>query len=136
MQKLISVKSASNIILTINILALFMHAMILLEILPYHFVWGGRVNSKADLLTLETISIVIQTIFIIIIAIKAGYLFKGRFGRTVNVCIWVMFGIMVLNTIGNLLSISSLETMLMTPLTTLLAILLFRLGTDRTNRPV
>ena len=107
--------------------------LILLNILPHDFVWGGRVKSEADLIILESISIVVQTLFISIIAIKAGYLFKGKFKRTVNVGIWVFFGIMVLNTIGNLASISGLETMVMTPLTIVLALLLYRLAIEKEN---
>jgi hypothetical protein len=135
MKRLISIKFASNTIITINTLALMMHVMILLKILPHHFVWGGRLKSEADLIVFEIISIVIQTLFILIIAVKAGYVLKGKFIRTVNVCIWALFWLMVLNTIGNLVSSSSLETILMTPLTTVLALLLFRLGLERSNRP-
>jgi hypothetical protein len=133
MKKLISFRLASNTIIAINSMALLIHVLILLNILPHGFVWGGRVNSKADLIILESISIVVQTLFIFIIAIKAGYLFKGKFKRTVNVGIWVFFGVMVLNTIGNLASISSLETMVMTPLTIVLALLLYRLAIEKEN---
>ena len=130
MKKLISIRLASNIIITLNTIALFMHVLILLKIVPYDFVWGGRLKSKTDLIIFESISIVVQILFISIVAVKAGYLFKGKFKKTVNVGTWVMFGLMVLNTIGNLVSISSLETMIMTPITCLLALLIFRLAIE------
>ncbi|GGB69792.1 hypothetical protein [Fictibacillus barbaricus] len=131
MKKFISFKLASNIIITINTLALLMHILILLKIVPHHFVWGGRLKSTADLIIFESISIVAQTLFISIIAVKAGYIFKGKFKRTVKVGTWVMFGLMVLNTIGNLVSSSGLETMVMTPITSLLALLVFRLAIEK-----
>ncbi len=131
MKKFISVKLASNIIITIFTIALGMHVLILLNILPHDFVWGGRVTSKSNLLVLETISIVLQLLFIFIIAVKAGYILKGRFKRTVIIGTWTIFGVMLLNTIGNLASFSSLETIVMTPLTIFLALLAFRLAIEK-----
>ena len=130
MKKLISIRLASNIIIAINTMAILMHILILLNILPHDFVWGGRLKSKGDLIIFESISIVVQILFISIIAIKAGYVFKGKFKRTVNVATWGLFGLMVLNTVGNLASISSLEAMVMTPLTFVLAVLVFRLAIE------
>lgn len=131
MKKIISIRLASNIIITINTLALLMHFLILLNLLPHDFVWGGRLKSEADLIIFESISIVVQILFISIIAVKAEYVFKGKFKRTVNVGTWVMFGLMVLNTIGNLVSNSGLETLVMTPLTCMLALLVFRLAIEK-----
>ncbi|MEZ2658686.1 hypothetical protein [Aneurinibacillus aneurinilyticus] len=131
MKKLISIRLASNIIIAINAIAILMHVLILLKIVPYDFVWGGRLKSEANVIIFESISLVVQILFILIIAVKAGYVFKGKFKRTLNVGIWVMFGLMVLNTIGNLASNSSLETMVMTPLTSVLALLVFRLAIEK-----
>lgn len=131
MKKIISIRLASNIIITTNTLALLMHVLILLNLLPHDFVWGGRLKSEADLIIFESISIVVQILFISIIAVKAEYVFKGKFKRTVNVGTWVMFGLMVLNTIGNLVSNSGLETLVMTPLTCMLALLVFRLAIEK-----
>ncbi|MEH7444169.1 hypothetical protein V7201_17795 [Bacillus sp. JJ1122] len=131
MKKLISVSLASKIIITINSIAVLMHVLILFRILPQDFVWGGRLKSEEDLILFESISIVLQTLFIFIIAAKAGYVFRGRFNKTVNVGTWVLFGVMVLNTIGNFASNSGFETMVMTPLTILLALLVFRLAIEK-----
>lgn len=131
MKKLISIRLASNIVITINSIAVLMHVLILLHILPYDFVWGGQLKSEEDLILFETISIVMQILFIFIIAAKAGYVLKGKFRKTINAGIWVLFGIMVLNTIGNLASASGFETMVMTPLTILLALLVFRLAIEK-----
>lgn len=130
MKKFISVRLASNLIITVLIIALGMHVLILSNVLPYDFIWGGRVESRDQLLILESISISIQLVFIFIIAVKAGYIFKGRLKRTTIIGTWVMCGVMILNTLGNLASTSSVETIFMTPLTILMAILAFRLAID------
>ncbi|WP_121612598.1 hypothetical protein [Mesobacillus foraminis] len=131
MKKMISIRLASNLILIINLSALLMHILILLKILPYSFVWGGRLKNEADLILFESISIVVQILFISIIAIKAGYVFKGKFRRTVMLATWVLFALMVFNTIGNSVSSSGLEKLIMTPLTSFLAILVFRLAIEK-----
>lgn len=130
MKKLISIRLASIIIITINTIALFMHLLILLKVVPYDFVWGGRLKNEVDLIIFESISIVVQLLFMTIVAVKAGYVFNGKFKKTVNVGTWVMFGLMVLNTMGNLASVSVWEKMVMTPITCLLALLLFRLAIE------
>jgi hypothetical protein len=105
-----------------------MHVLILLKIIPYRFVWGGRLNNSTDMFIFESISIAVQILFLL--CVKAGYLFKGKFNRVVTIGIWTMFVLMILNTIGNLASSSYLETIIMTPITALLALLLFRIGIE------
>ncbi|MCI2256268.1 hypothetical protein L2D08_18145 [Domibacillus sp. PGB-M46] len=124
-------RMAGNIILAINTAALFMHILIVLNILPYGFVWGGRLKSQEDFIIFELISILVQTAFILIVAMKLGYFLKGRFKKTVNVGLWTMFGIMALNSAGNAASNSDLEKLLMTPLTILLALLVLRLAIEK-----
>lgn len=134
MKKVISVRLASTVIIAISAAALLMHVLILLKVLPYDFVWGGRLTTEADVMRFEIVSIVMQAFFLLIVAAKAGYVFKGKFTRTVNVAIWVLFAMMVLNTFGNLASNSGFETMVMTPVTIVLALLLFRLGIEKHHR--
>lgn len=131
MKKLISIKLASNLILIINTIALLMHVLILLKMIPYDFVWGGRLTSEGNMILFESLSIAVQLFLILLIAAKAGYIFKGKFKKIVNAGIWTMFGIMVLNTIGNLASNSNLETVVMTPVTSMLALLAFRLAIEK-----
>lgn len=130
MKKFISFKLASTSILLICTLALFMHILILFQVIPYHFVWGGRLNSLTELYIFESISITVQLLFLFVIAVKAGYIFKGQFNRVVNIGVWAMFVLMILNTIGNLASSTFMETIIMTPITASLALFLFRIGIE------
>ena len=131
MKKLISIRLASTIIITVNTLALFMHFLILLNILPHDFVWGGRLQNKEDIIIFESISIIVQLLFISIILIKAGYILIGKYKKTANFFTWILFGLMVLNTLGNLSSNSDLEKWLMTPLTIVLALMVYRLAIEK-----
>lgn len=132
LKKMIGVKNACNAIIFINVLAIIMHVLILFKVLPSDFVWGARLQNESQLVVFEIISITVQLVFILIVAMKAGYIFEGRFTRIVRAGIWLLFIVMVLNTVGNLASNSSFETFVMTPITAILAVLLFRLGAERT----
>lgn len=131
MKKIISISLASKIIITVNTVFLLMHVLILLKMVPHDFVWGGRLKSTSEIVIFESMSIVVQILFILIIAVKSGYVFQGKFKKTAKVGTWVMFGLMVLNTVGNLFSRSGLETMVMTPITILLALMVFRLAIEK-----
>ncbi|MCP8969554.1 hypothetical protein [Ectobacillus ponti] len=128
MEKWLSARFAGNSILAINTIILLMHVLILLGVLPSDFVWGGRLQRGSDLVLFESVSIGMQLLFIVLVAARAGYILQGRFIGAVRIGLWALFGLMVLNTAGNLLSLSSLETIVMTPLTAILAVLLFRLA--------
>ncbi|MEY9091889.1 hypothetical protein [Paenibacillus sp. RC84] len=93
------------------------------------FIWGGRINGESELVALENLSVVIQIVFIALIALKTGYLLPGRFKRTARIGMWLLFGFM--NTAGNLASISGPEKLFMTPLTVVLALLPLRLAVEK-----
>lgn len=134
MKKTISVQLTSNLLILINTLMLLVHIMIVLKILPYTFIWGGQIKNDSDLIKMESISILIQILFIFIIALKAGFILKGKFKKTASMGVWMIFAYMLLNTVGNLASRSGMETMIMTPITILLALLLFRLGIEKDEK--
>ncbi|WP_127579432.1 hypothetical protein [Paenibacillus koleovorans] len=131
MRSFISVRRACQIILVINGAAVLMHLLILLRILPHDFVWGGRLEGDSEFIVFEALSILVLAVFMTVVAARAGYILKDRFSRTVRIAIWVLFALMVLNTLGNLASSSGLEMWLMTPLTGLSALLLLRVAIEK-----
>jgi hypothetical protein len=131
MKSLISVRMTSNLLLLINAFMLVLHILIISKIVPHDFIWGGQIKSDRDLLRLESMAIFIQLLFIFIIALKAGYIFPGKLKRTANAGVWIIFIFMIINTFGNLASTSGLETLIMTPLTIVLALLTLRLALDK-----
>ncbi|GGD45427.1 hypothetical protein GCM10011514_06800 [Emticicia aquatilis] len=100
------------------------HVLVLVKIIPYKIVWGGRLKTDADMYKFELVSLVLNLFFLCVIAIKAG-IFKVDFPANIlNYIIWGMAALFLLNTIGNLLSKSSLEKKIFTPITILLTIFL------------
>jgi hypothetical protein len=104
-------------------LTIVFHLFVLLGFVPIQYIWGGRLNSKEELYVFETVSVVLNALFIFVIYLKT----KGSASiksKILNSIIWVMTCIFALNTLGNLFAINSVEKLIFTPLTFLISILL------------
>ncbi len=132
MKKLISIRLAGNIILTILSLLIVMHLLILIKILPSDFVWGGQVdNMQSNLFILEIIAVAVTLIFIFFTAVKTDYIKIVKLKILINIGTWLMFIYFILNIIGNLTSAVTLEKMIFTPVTIILALLTLRLAIEK-----
>ncbi len=132
MKKLISAKLAGNILLfSLGLLFLF-HILVLLKVIPADIVWGGQIRGvPANLVTLETIALLVTALFILIVAAKTGYLQTGKLSGAINVGLWLIFAYLLLNTLGNLASGISLEKLLFAPITIILALCALRLAIEK-----
>ena len=132
MKKLISEKSAGNLLLiSLGLLAIF-DTLILLDVLPPNIVWGGQIKNPAkNLILLELIALAVTFIFAIIIAAKMDYIKAGGFAKAVNIGVWVIFVYLILNALGNLASGVSFENLVFAPITLVLAVCAFRLAIEK-----
>ncbi len=102
---------------------LIFHLLIVLKRIPYTIVWGGRLQTDTAMYRFEAVSLLLNTVFLIVVAIKAGYLAVPVSPTVLNGMLWVMAGLFLLNTIGNLLSKNRLERLIFTPITLIVSIL-------------
>jgi hypothetical protein len=133
MKKLISAKSAANVLLVaMGALAVF-HVLILAKVLPSDIVWGGgRMGvTPNNLVALETTALVITLLFALIIAAKAGYLRVPKLKKVVHIGAWIVFAYFTLNIIGNLASSASVEKLVFTPISIVLSALALRLAIEK-----
>lgn len=128
MKNIISEKIAGIGLLTILSLIVIFHFLVLLGIIPFEIVWGGRLTDSAQMFQFEIVSITLNLVMLVIVAIRSEHLNVNTNKNIITVALWIMVGIFLLNTIGNLLSSNALEKILFTPLTILLAILSWRLA--------
>jgi hypothetical protein len=58
----------------IIILAFFLvlHLLILLKVIPYNIVWGGRLKSVKEMYRFEIVSIIVNLLFLFIILIQSS----------------------------------------------------------------
>lgn len=110
-------------LLIIFSLVLIFHVLVLLKIIPYSIVWGSRLKTDADMYKFEAISLFINTLFILIVLIKSGYISLQINQLVMTISLWVMAGLFALNTLGNLLSKNKWEKIIFTPITILLTVL-------------
>jgi hypothetical protein len=99
-----------------------------LGIIPFEIVWGGRLTDSAQMIQFEIVSITLNLVMLVTVAIRSEHLNVNINKKIITVALWIMVGLFLLNTIGNLLSSNALEKILFTPLTILLAILSWRLA--------
>ena len=135
MKKFITDQFAINGLLTILSLFILFHLLVILNVIPFGVVWGGTMKDRSQMLTFETVSIIINILMLAVAGIKAGYLNIGINQLMVRVILWIMFTLFVMNTLGNLLSGSQFEKIVFTPVTLILSIFSLRVAIikDKTN---
>lgn len=107
---------------------LIFHFCVLFGLIDFKIVWGGRLESQQQMYVFESISILINS-FCLYLLIEQLQLVKqrlsSRFHKFMMMSLSVLFAV---NTVGNLASLNSLETMIFTPLTFIFSICFFYLG--------
>ena len=124
-------KIARNGLILIFSLSIVFHLLVLMQIIPYTIVWGGRITSLSQMYVFEAISILINLIFLFVVLLKLKILRIQFPEKLLNICLWIMFALFLLNTLGNLFSISDLERVIFTPITLLSSIFIFILISNK-----
>ena len=118
---------AIGAMVAILLLVLIFHVLILIQIIPYAIVWAGKLENVQEMVVFEMISIVVNLVLIFVILTQGNYLKIDFSQKVLNFTLWVFIVVFSLNTIGNLFSKTSFETIVFTPLTFISAILCYRI---------
>ena len=111
-------------LITLFSLTILFHLLVISGIIPYNIIWGGRIESQSQMYLFESISIIVNIVFLLIIFIYAEIVRFKVSSRVITTCLWIMTGFFLLNTLGNLLSVNSLEKAVFTPATALISVLI------------
>lgn len=111
--------------LTILLILLILHFLIILELIPYDKVWGGKLKSVEEMRTFESISILINIFMMSVLILKYKLIKSNKTNRLIDTIIWGFVMFFSLNTIGNLFSESNLELILGALITLISATLCF-----------
>ncbi len=98
------------------------HVLILFKIIPYTIVWGGRIKTDIAMYRFETVSLILNALFLIIVLIKSGYINFTIHNKVLNSLFWIMAVLFLINTVGNMFSKNRWERIIFTPLTLLLTL--------------
>ncbi len=101
---------------------LVLHFIILIKLIPYNLVWGGRLKSDKEMYRFEIFSLLINSLFVSVILMKAGFLSIDVPKKIITYALWLMTGLFLLNTLGNVTSKNNVEQRVFTPITIMLAI--------------
>jgi len=108
--------------ISIYTLSIVFHLLVIMHIIPSTIVWGGRLENQQELFKFESISIFLNVFFLLVmLIINSNIKFKVK-PIVFRVLLWLMCVLFILNTVGNLLAKSSIETMIFAPVTLLLSV--------------
>lgn len=103
-------------------LLLVFHCCVLLKLIPYQLIWGGRLKSDQEMIRFEVVSIVLTIAMLCFMLIQSGFLhlvLSNTFKTTVLLIMAVLF---FLSTLGNFSSNNNLEKRIFAPISILLTI--------------
>jgi hypothetical protein len=134
MKRLIGFRPAIRITLVVFGLLMLFHLVVVIGIaffdyVPIDFLWGGRMETKEQLLVFEFVSVLISALCFIIVLIRAGSLKVPAMMTFSRVALWILFVLFALNTVGNLFAKTAFEKSL-SAVTLILALLCLRLALE------
>ncbi len=128
MRKLISFEFAANASLALYAIFFVFHLLVLAGLIPQNIVWGGRIESRNDLIIFEVVSIIILLICFLLTLLRIKYVNHTKFKTITQTSMWLLFVLFLLNTIGNLFAVTFIEKIAFTPITALLSLFALRLA--------
>ncbi len=123
-----SLKLAVNTTLSILFMVAVFHLLVLVNVVPYTIVWGGKFHNETQLRNFEVVSIAINAFMIFVVAIKGQYINLPIPMKVISTLMWLFVLLFAFNTIGNLFAKTALETIVFSPITFILALLCFRIA--------
>jgi len=104
--------------------------IILFNYVPIDYLWGGRMQTKEELLVFEIISMAIMGICAWVVLVHSGKINMPRLRGFATVILWILVVLFVLNTIGNIVAKTNFEK-LFTIVTAVSAILCLRMALEK-----
>jgi hypothetical protein len=128
----ISLIRAGRVLQLIATAALIYHLLILLDVVPYEMVWGGKLKDYDQMLVFEFISIVVN---LLLIGSVWAYFQSHPHGyhKTGRILMWLFGVLFAVNTLGNIFAENIWEAIIFTPITAISSFLSFKLALHRSK---
>jgi len=127
LQKLLSKRSASITLVVILGLIVCFHALVYIEVIPYNFIWGGKITSLEQMKKYEAISFFFNLVLLLTVLFGNQIIPNNLNDRGNTFILWFYFVLFTINTFANLFSQNGLEKIIFAPLTFILSLLCMRL---------
>lgn len=119
-------KSGIKVLLGLILAIIVFHFSVLLKIIPYEFVWGGRLQNDNEMYVFELGSIFANLILGAVLLMKGNFIKPILSEKALNIILWVFLLLFALNTVGNLLAQTTFEKTL-AGMTFLFALIIWRI---------
>jgi hypothetical protein len=135
MKKILPFKTATFLSLILFGLFVFFHFLVIIGIVffnyvPIDFLWGGRMQTREQLLVFEIISLTIMALCFFLVLVKSKRIKWPKIMGIVNLVFWLLFILFLLNTIGNIFAKTAFEKFFAI-VTFILAVLSLRLAIEK-----
>lgn len=102
---------------------LILHVCIVIKIIPYNTIWGGRLQTDKQMVQFETISIIITLLLLFFMLLQIG-IFQIVIPKIATITVFIIMSILFFfNSLGNIKSNNKLEKIVFTPITIILSLL-------------
>ena len=129
------VRNAANIASVLFFIFVVVQLLVAAGIIPISMLWGGRQPELTPSLRVTSVvAAVILGAFIYIIRYRAGLVGRLPQPIIIRVAAWVVTGYMVVNTLGNFASVSTVERFVFGPMTIVLAVTSFIVAASRIGK--
>jgi hypothetical protein len=102
-------KRFGRALLILSSLVLVFHTGVLLGLVPQEWVWAGKVQEQKTLLILESVSITMNLVLMLVVASKLKLVAAGMNKKLQTVLLWFFVFVFALNTVGNLFAKTKVE---------------------------
>ncbi len=130
MKKLIPFHKAVKISVIIMVAVTLFNLLVIVGVFPYSMVWGGRLQSKEEMVVFELISIATNVLCVVLILGKSKWLLSSYY-KLFNVLIWLLPVLNLLGIMGNMASTSNIERALFVPVTIVMFVLTLRIALEK-----
>lgn len=125
---------ACKILIILFSMTTIFHIFALLQVVPFQYLWGGRLGSVKEMYLMESVSLFVTAFFLGSSFLYVRYLNQGLVPLWIRIVFGFVGTIFLLNTIGNLVAVTDLETLLATPVTAIISIICFSLVSKYENK--
>ena len=103
------------VVSAMSMIGLVVGALALAEIIPMRYVWGGRIESRSQLITMETVTLLVNAVIVWLVGMQAGYIRPRLSGKILRAVMLVLSIMMSLNTFGNIAAKTNAEKLFALP---------------------
>lgn len=110
-------KFASNLMIVILMIVLLFHFLVLIQIINFKNIWGGKLSTENEMYVFEIISFCLNAFLLFSILQKAGYIKQYFSPEFIKIVLWIFVIIFGLNSLANLFANNLFEKIAGTALT-------------------